>query len=172
MSRTARLTSITAAFGLALLSQACTGDKPAAAAAADTTAAMATPAAPAAPPELTARSAALVSAWNQEDATVAAAFFTDSAVVMVADSTYTGRAAIRDRWIKPGLPVVSDLSVSDQTYTGAGTTMTESGRFSETITMPKQAAAKNTGSYTAEWTNANGTWMISRFTVKDDKPMS
>lgn len=171
MSRSNRLVSVTGAFALLLLAQACS-EKPAdAAAAADTTTGtMAAPAASATPPELAARSADMIAAWNQEDVAAAVGFFTDSATAMVDDSTYVGVAAIRDRWIAPGLPLVSDLTVTDQAFTGSGTSMTETGRFSETLTLPGQAPAPNTGSYSAEWTNVNGTWRIGRFTVVTDKP--
>ena len=131
---------------------------------------MAAPAEPATPPELTARSAAMTASWNQEDGAAAAAFFADSAIAMVDDSTYNGMAAIRDRWIVPGLPLVSDLTVSDQAFTGSGDSFTETGRFSETLTLPGQAPVPNTGTYSAEWTNVNGTWMVTRFTVKSEMP--
>ena len=169
MPHITRLVSLTGAFAILLVVQACS-EKPADTAATDTTAAMAMPAAPATPPELTARSADMVASWNQEDGAAASAFFADSAVAVVDDSTYTGMAAIRDRWIVPGLPMVSGLSVTDQAFTGSGSSMTETGRFSETLTLPGQAPMPNTGTYTAEWTNVNGTWMIGRFTVKSDKP--
>jgi ketosteroid isomerase-like protein len=169
MPLSARLASLTGAFALVLLAQAC-AEKPADTAAADTTATMAAPMASSTPPELTARSTAMLAAWNQEDGAAAAAFFTDSAIVIVDDSTYSGKAAIRDGWIVPGLPMVSDVTVSDQTFTGSGTSMTETGRFSETLTLPGEAPAPNAGTYSAEWTNMNGIWMVSRFTVKSDKP--
>lgn len=169
MSRNARLASLTGAFALLLLVQACS-EKPADTAAADTAATMAMPA-PAAPAELTARSEAMAASWNQDDPAVAAAFFADSATVTVDDSTYSGVAAIRDRWIAPGLPVLSDLTVTGQAFTGSGTSMTETGRFSEKITLPGKDPMTNSGSYTVDWTNVNGTWMINRFTVKGDQPM-
>jgi hypothetical protein len=170
MPRSTRLVSLSA-LALLLLAQAC-AEKPADTAAADTTATMAAPAASAAPPELTARSSAMLASWNREDGAAAAAFFADSAIAVIDDSTYSGMAAIRDRWIVPGLPMVSDVTVSDQAFTGSGPSMTETGRFSETLTLPGEAPAPNTGTYSAEWTNVNGTWMVSRFTVKSDKPAS
>jgi len=163
------LASLTGAVALVLFTQACS-EKPADTAAADSAAAMAMPAAPSTPPELTARSAEMLAAWNQDDPDVAAAFFADSAIAVADDSTYTGRAAIRDRWIAPGLPMVSDLSITGQAFAGSGASMTETGRFSETITPPGQAPMPNTGTYAIEWTNLNGTWQIVRFTVKTDKP--
>ena len=164
------ITPLTGAFALALLTLACTEKKPAesAAAAADTAAPAAT-AAPVPPPELTSRSAAVIASWNQEEPAAVAAFFTDSAVAVIDDSTYTGRAAIRDRWVKPGLPVVSDLVTSDQTFTGSATAMTETGKFRETVTLPKKAPAPNTGTYTAEWTSVGGSWMIRHLTVHNER---
>jgi hypothetical protein len=154
--------SLKGALALMLLAQACTG-KPADTAAAETTATL---------PALTARSAAMAATWNQEGgaAAAAAAFFADSVIAIIDDSTYSGMAAIRDRWIVPGLPAVSDLTVSDQAFTGSGTSMTEIGTFGETLTLPGQAQAPNTGTYSAEWTNVSGTWMVGRFTVRSDKP--
>jgi hypothetical protein len=169
MPRSTRLVPLTGAFALLLLAQAC-AEKPADTAAADTTATMAAPLASEAPPELTARSAAMLASWNQEDGAAASAFFADSAVAVIDDSTYNGMAAIRDGWIVPGLPMVSDVSVSDQAFAGSGTSMTETGRFSETLTLPGEAPKPNTGTYSAEWTNLNGTWMVSRFTVQSDQP--
>ncbi len=169
MPRSTRLASLTGAFALLLLAQAC-AERPADTAAADRTATMVAPAASAAPPELTARSGAMLASWNDEDGAAAAAFFTDSATAVIDDSTYHGMAAIRDRWIVPGLPMVTDVAVSDQAFAGSGTSMTETGRFSEILTLPGGAPAPNTGTYSAEWTNLNGTWMVSRFTVKSDMP--
>ena len=169
MPRSTRLVSIAGAFALLLLAQAC-AEKPADTAAADTTATMAAPAASATPPELTARSAAMLASWNEENGAAASAFFADSAIAVIDDSTYTGMAAIRDGWILPGLPMVSDVSVSEQAFTGSGTSMTETGKFSETLTLPGEAPRPNTGTYSAEWTNLNSTWMVSRFTVKSDMP--
>ncbi|MBA2626447.1 MAG: DUF4440 domain-containing protein [Gemmatimonadales bacterium] len=166
MPRSTKLASLTCATALIALTLACADKKPdeSAAMAADT-AAPAAVAEPVTPPELARQSAAMLASFNAEDAAASAAFFTDSAIVTVDDSTYTGKAAIRDRWIKPGLPVVSDLTISEQKFTGSGSAMTENGKFNETVTLPKKAPAQNTGTYTAEWTNASGTWMINRFTV-------
>jgi hypothetical protein len=169
MPRTTRLVSRTGAFALLLLAQAC-AEKPADTAAADTTAPMAAPVTSAVPPELIARSTAMLASWNEEDGAAASAFFADSAIAVIDDSTYNGMAAIRDGWIVPGLPMVSDVAVSDQAFAGSGTSMTETGLFSETLTLPGEAPRPNTGTYSAEWTNLNGTWMVSRFTVKSDQP--
>ena len=80
-----------------------------------------TPANTATPSDLRARSVALVSAWNQDDAAVVAAFFWNNAVVTAGDSVYSGVERIRTNWLA-GLNMVSDLTVSEQTFSGSAIT--------------------------------------------------
>lgn len=171
MSRAMRLIMIPGAL-LALAG--CTEKKaPDTGAAMDTTMAATPPAAPAtqAPPaDLRSRSDAFAAAWNQDAPATVAAFFANDAVVHYGDSTYTGRADISNRWIAPGLPGLSDLKISDQAFTGSGDTMTENGSFSETITMPKQKPATNSGTYTVTWTKMGADWMVKEMTVHPAAP--
>src|SRR5512142_731702 len=91
-----------------------------------------TPAPP--PAELRSRSDAFVASWNKKSAAAIAAHYATDAVVHDPDSTYTGRADILKRWIAPGMPMLSNLAVTNQVFTGTGDTMTEAGNYSETIT--------------------------------------
>lgn len=127
-------------------------------------AAAATPAPP--PPELRSRTDAFVAAWNRKSVPAIAAFYATDAVVHDPDSTYTGRAEITRRWLSPGVPMLSDLRISDQTFTGTGDTMTESGSYSETITEPKKAPAQHSGTYTIVWTKAGADWMVKEMTTR------
>ena len=127
-------------------------------------AAAATPAAP--PAELRSRSDAFVAAWNKKSTAAVAAFYATDAVVHDPDSTYTGRADILKRWIGPGLPMLSKLAVSNQTFTGTGDMMTENGNYSETIAMPKKAPSEHNGTYTISWEKAGADWMVKEMTVR------
>ena len=151
MSKAMRFAVIPGALVLVLAG--CTEKKAAdTGAAMDTTmAASTTPAAPAteAPPaELRSRSDAFGAAWNQKNADAVGAFYATDATLHDHDSTYSGRADIVKRWIAPGLPMLSDLKVSNQTFTGSGETMTESGSYTEMWAMPKMAPKQHGGTYT------------------------
>ena len=123
--------------------------------------------APAAPPaELRSRSDAFVAAWNRKSAAGVAAFFAADAVVHDPDSTYTGRDEILKRWIAPGLPMLSALAVTNQTFTGTADSMTENGSYSETITEPKKAPTSHSGTYTIAWNKAGADWMVKEMTVR------
>lgn len=127
-------------------------------------AAVATPAPP--PPDLRSRSDAFVAAWNRKNVPGIAAFYATDAVVHDPDSTYTGRADISKRWLSPGVPMLSGLKVSDQTFTGTGDTMTENGSYSKTITEPKKAPNQHSGTYTIVWTKAGSDWMVKEMTAR------
>ena len=127
-------------------------------------AATVTPAPP--PAELRSRSDAFVASWNRKSPTGVAAFYASDAVVHDPDSTYTGRADILKRWIAPGLPMLSNLAVSNQTFTGTADMMTENGSYTEKMTMPKKAPADHNGTYTITWEKAGADWMVKEMTVR------
>lgn len=124
------------------------------------------------PAELRSRSDAFDAAWNQKSPAVIAAFFTSDAVVHYGDSTYTGNADINKRWIAPGLPMMSDLKISDQAFTGTGDMMTETGSYSEMIKEPKKDAMSRGGTYSINWTKVGADWMVKEMTVKETTPMA
>ena len=170
MSKAMRFAVIPGALVLVLAG--CTEKKAAdTGAAMDTTmAASTTPAAPAteAPPaELRSRSDAFGAAWNQKNADAVGAFYATDATLHDHDSTYSGRADIVKRWIAPGLPMLSDLKVSNQTFTGSGETMTESGSYTEMWAMPKMAPKQHGGTYSITWTKVGSDWMVKEMTVND-----
>ena len=170
MSKAMRFAVIPGALVLAL---AGCGEKKAAdtGAAMDTTmAASTTPAAPtteAPPADLRSRSGAFAAAWNQKSAAAVGAFYATDATLHDHDSTYAGRADIVKRWIAPGLPMLSKLTISNQAFTGAGDTMTETGSFSEMWTMPKMAPKEHGGTYSITWSKAGPDWMVKEMTVND-----
>ncbi len=167
MTRSLKFGAMAGALALMAVTQGCT-EKKAADTGAMTDSIAPAAEAPAPPAELTNRSTAMVAAWNQKDPAVPAAFFADSAVVTVPQGTFNGAADIKAKWIVPGLPIVSQLAVSDQNYTGSGDWMTETGKYSETVTLPKKAPMANGGTYTINWTNVGGTWMIKSMQVTSD----
>jgi ketosteroid isomerase-like protein len=127
-------------------------------------AAAATPAPP--PADLRSRSDAFVSAWNRKSVPAIAAFFAADAVVHDPDSTYTGRAEITRRWLAPGVPLLADLRISEQTFIGTGDTLTENGSYSEVITQPKKAPTQHTGTYTIVWTKVGADWIVKQMTTR------
>lgn len=172
MSRSARFALVP---GLVMLTLAgCTEKKADTGAAAVDTAMVTTPApAPAAaatpappPADLRSRSDAFVAAWNKKSPSALAAFYATDAVVHDPDSTYTGRADILKRWIGPGLPMLSNLAVSNQMFTGTGDMMTENGSYSEKMTMPKKAPADHNGTYTITWEKVGADWMVKEMIVR------
>jgi ketosteroid isomerase-like protein len=127
----------------------------------------ATPTAEAPPADLRSRADAMAAAWNQDNAAALGAYFATDATVHFGDSTYTGRADIVKRWIAPALPTLSNLAISNQSFTTSGDGMTETGNFSETWTMPKTAPAQHGGTYTITWNKTGADWMVKQMTVND-----
>lgn len=179
MLRAMRLAAIPGTLVLVLAG--CTEKKAAdTGAAADTTMAAstttpapaATPAAEAPPADLRSRSDAMVAAWNQKNPATVGAFFATDATVHTGDSTYTGRADIVKRWVAPGLPMLSNLAISNQSFTTSGDGMTETGNFTETWTAPKMAPAQHGGTYTVTWNKMGADWMVKAMTVNDTTTMA
>ena len=150
--------------GLLLALAACTPRPDAAASGAADSAAAETPA------ELAAASERVIAGWNGEDAEALAAQYAPEAVVVEGDSIYEGRGAIRDRWIIPGLPVISGLQISGRTYAGNGDTRTETGRYTYTLTLPDSAPMTVTGGYEATWNRQGDEWLIIRESLRNDAP--
>jgi len=152
---------------------ACTEKKADTGAAMDTTMSATPPAAPAtqAPPaELRGRSDAFMAAWNQKDPNVLGAFFATDATVHALDSTYSGQADIVKRWIAPALPMLSNLAITNQVFSGTGDAMTETGNYSETWNMPKMAPAPHAGTYSITWNKAGADWTVKEMTVNETTP--
>lgn len=126
------------------------------------------PAAAEQPAELVAAEDQLASHWNGEDAEAVAAHYATDAVVVWGDSTYEGRDAIRDRWIAPTLPVLSDLRLSERTNAGSGDTRTQSGRYSFLLSLPDSAAVTRTGKFEATWFRQGDAWLVIRESIQDD----
>lgn len=160
MSRVSQSLAAAFALSLVLALPACTpqSDTP------DTGAAMADTA----PAELQSASDDAIAAWNGEDASAVAAFYADDAVVTEADSTYEGRDAIQNRWAANGLPVVSDLNATDRSFSGSGDTMTETARYSLTLTLPDSAPRNIAGNYESTWRRGADGWKITRTVITTD----
>ena len=157
------------------LAQACTADEPGEAElpppTLDEPAPAATPAATAAeaPAELRGVWDQYLAAWNADDPAALGAFFTEDATVQANDSTYTGRAAIQDRWLARNLPVLSNLQPTPERFQQTGTDIVEEGRYSFLSTPPEGTAETVTGQYTTTWTRAaDGTWKVRSITVRAD----
>lgn len=159
MPRTTALARI--ACGLALAAGACTSDSRerdmSAAATADSTAAVA---------EIQRQTERVIAAWNGDDPTAVAALYAADAVV-TADSTYTGREEIRDRWAAPALPALSDLVISDTRITGSGAEFVGTGRYTYMLTSAGSAPMQVNGTFRTSWKRELGTWVIAseRLTV-------
>jgi hypothetical protein len=125
-----------------------------------------TPANTATPSDLRARSAAVVSAWNQDDAAVVADFYWTNAVVTAGDSVYSGMERIRTNWLS-GLNMLSDLTVSEQTFSGSANDFVERGRYSYVLTEPGKSPQTISGTYETTWRKEGGTWLITAMKVHD-----
>ena len=126
-----------------------------------------------APAEIAGPNRDYIASFNGEDPAAAGAFFTEDAVVIDDDSTYTGRAQIQERWVTPNLPVISDLRVSEQRFERTGEAIVESGRYNLMVTPPGQSAQAVGGSYSHTWTRApDGTWKIRSATIRSDEPQA
>lgn len=122
------------------------------------------------PAEIAGPSRDYIASFDGEDPAAVGRFFTEDAVVTDADSTFTGRAQIQERWVAPNLPVVSDLRVSEQRFERTGEDIVESGRHNLMVTPPGQSAQTGGGSYTNTWTRApDGTWKIRSATIQPDE---
>jgi ketosteroid isomerase-like protein len=126
------------------------------------------PPAAAVPAELEAAGDRFTAAWNGEDAAAVAAFFTDNASVTVDTSAYNGRMEIQERWVQPGLPMISDLEIQDQTWEPVGEDFRSEGRFTHAASTP-DGDISVTGQYENVWTRAaDGQWRISSMRVTSD----
>lgn len=123
-----------------------------------------------APAELKAQSDKMIAGWNQEDPAVPMSVFTADATVHQDTLAFIGADNILNQWVKPGLPVISNLSVSNQVFSGTADAMTETGNFTETVTVPKKPAATNAGTYTATWVKAGPEWKVKDLTIKSSAP--
>lgn len=132
-----------------------------------TTPAPAAPAAEAPPADLRSRSDAFAASWNQKNAASVGAFYATDAKLHDGDSTYSGRADIVKRWIAPGLPMLSNLVISNQSFTTSGDGMTETGNYTETWTLPKTAPKQHGGTYTITWNKMGADWMVKDMNVND-----
>jgi ketosteroid isomerase-like protein len=126
-----------------------------------------------APAELTNAADNYIAAWNGNDAEAVARHFTDDARAQVDDSTYTGLAEIRERWLQPNVPAVSGLESQEERLTARGEEYHGEGRYSATISPPDAESFRQTGRYTATWVRApDGSWRIRETTItSDETPM-
>jgi uncharacterized protein (TIGR02246 family) len=121
------------------------------------------------PPELELQVDGYLDAWNGNDPDAAAAFFTDDATAIVQDSTYSGLAAIRQRWLTPNVAAVSNLQVSEEMVDRRGDDLVVVGSHSYTITLPDGTTDQASGRNTTTWTRgADGSWRIRATTIQDD----
>jgi ketosteroid isomerase-like protein len=142
-------------------------DGAASAATADSTPATAAPTAPA---ELVAAGDAFKAGWNTEDDAAMAAMFTDSAMVQEDTAHYMGRSEIQQKWIKPSMAVIDQLTITDDAWTPSGADFTSHGRYSLNGKMDKKPFTQ-TGVYDNTWTKgADGSWKISTMTLHSDPP--
>ena len=159
MPRTTALARI--ACGLALAAGACTSDSrerdTSTAATANSTAAVA---------EIQRQTEHVIAAWNGDDPAAVAALYASDAVV-TADSTYTGREEIRDRWAAPALPALSDLVISETRITESGEGFVGTGRYTYMLTSAGSAPLQVNGTFRTSWKRENGAWVIAseRLTV-------
>jgi len=126
-----------------------------------------TPANTATPADLRARSAAFLASWNQDDPAVVADFYWTSAVVTQGDSTYSGSDRIRSGFLS-GLGGVSDLTVSEQTFTGSESDFIERGSYKFTLTQDGGTPRTVTGTYETTWRREDGKWMITGMKVHEN----
>ena len=114
-----------------------------------------------------------LAAWNAEDPAAVAAFFEEGATVQTGDSTYTGRAAIQDRWLARNLPVVNDLQIAPERFQQNGAEIVEEGRYTFQATPPQGETETVRGRYTSSWTRTpEGAWKVRRATIQPDAPQS
>ena len=125
-----------------------------------------TPANTATPSDLRARSAAVISAWNQDDPAVVADFYWTNAVVTDGDSVYSGMERIRTNWLA-GLSMLSDLTVSEQTFSGSANDFVERGSYSFVFSEPGKSPQTMTGTYETTWRREDGKWLITAMKVNE-----
>lgn len=119
--------------------------------------------------ELEAASERSVAAWNGDDPAAVAAFFTTDAVAMVDDTTYQGRAEIEAGWLQ-GVPLVSDLELTETSMEQVGDDWRSEGTYSGTVSEPDADPVVNTGTYITTWTlDADGEWRIRSIDVQADE---
>lgn len=111
----------------------------------------------------------VIAAWNGDDPAAVAALYAVDAVVS-ADSTYTGRDEIRDRWAAPALPALSDLVISETSLTESGEGFVGTGRYTYMLTMADAAPVQVNGTFRTTWKRENGAWVIASEHLTVDGP--
>lgn len=112
-----------------------------------------------------------LAAWNGDDAGRLASFYTEDAVAQVGDSTYTGRAAIQQRWLANALPTISDLDATPENFDQRDNEIVSSGRYRLMSTAQGGAPQPGGGRYTATWTRApDGSWKVRSHITRSDQP--
>jgi ketosteroid isomerase-like protein len=131
------------------------------------------------PAELTSAADRYTEAWNGDDPSAVAAFYTEAATVAVGDSTYQGRAEIEQEWAGQGLPVISDLRETESSWEAMNGDWRVYGRYTHMVSPPDQEAFEARGDYSHNWTqDADGQWRISSSEIQpderpqDDQPQS
>jgi len=120
------------------------------------------PANTATPSDLRERSREFIASWNQDDPAVVVAFYNSSAVVNDGQNTYAGSERIRTGFVN--LNTISDLSISEQTFTGSGNDFVERASYRFTATQDGQSQPVS-GTYETTWHKEDGKWMITAMTV-------
>ena len=124
-----------------------------------------------APAEVIAAAERYVAAWNGDDPSAVAAFYSPDATAKLADTTWQGPAEIEARWVRTNQPGVSNLRVVESSWQEMNGVWREQGRYSLTFTPPEGEPAEAPGSYSHDWMlDADGEWHIRSSDVQPDAP--
>ncbi len=112
------------------------------------------------PPRIVSPQIGLVRAWMGEDISAFEPFFAEHAIVETPNGRFTGWTEIRNRWIEPLLPNISNFSATPTIVKEEGGDIIENGRYSYKITENGQTRTVR-GTYAHRWSEMpDGSWRI------------
>lgn len=125
------------------------------------------PATGTAPSELASTADSYFQSWNGNDAAAVAGFFTDDAIAMIGDNTYTGRSEIQQQWLAPNVQAVSELRSIDDRMEQQGNYWLQSGSYRLMATEAAGQMEEETGTFRITWTRTPaGEWRILEHEVR------
>lgn len=110
-------------------------------------------------------------AWDGDDPSAVARFFTEDATATVADVTLNGRDDIAAGWIAPAVPIISNLRLMEDSIRPVGDGWRSEGAYAHDATLPGAETVRDQrGRYSFTWTrDGAGDWLIRSFEVGPDE---
>ena len=111
-----------------------------------------------------------LSAWNNKDASKAAAFLADDAQFLQGETRFSGKDEITNKWITPTIGTVTNLKTSTVSTGTDANLAYEAGTFSVDVlpTATEKTAGIGEGNFVLLWKKgSDGNWKLSYAQLED-----